>query len=102
MFIKPNGSENGIAVFDFASSGYKKITDAGSFPVWLNDNRHFIFTGDDTVFLGDTETDKITELYKPPVYELQQANISPDNQLLFFRYLEVEADVWLIDASRGQ
>jgi serine/threonine protein kinase len=91
--------ENGIAVFDFAAASYEKLTDAGGFPFWLNDSRHFIFTSQRAVFLGDAETKKITELYRAPAYELQQANISPDNQLLFFRYLEVEADVWLVDAS---
>ena len=77
------------------------MTEAGSSPFWLNDNRHFIFIDRNTIFLCDSQTKKTTELYKPFAYEIQQANISPDNKAIFFRYLQVDSDVWLIDAMQN-
>ena len=98
-FSAPDGDESGIGVFDFDTQTYEKLTEFGSTPFWLGDNRHFIFTSRNTILLGDMQTKKINELYKPAEYQLQHANISPDNKMIYFRYLQVDADVWLIDAS---
>lgn len=99
VFFSPNLSERGIGAFDFETSKYEKITDIGAFPVWLGDSRHFIFTSQNTVYLGDAFTKKIAALYKPPTYELHHAAVSPDNRMIYFRYLQVDADVWLLNAS---
>jgi serine/threonine protein kinase len=101
-FFELGGSENGIALFDFETSKYEKITESGDLPFWLNDNRHFIFSGWNAAYLGDTKTKKVTELFHPTAYELQHANISPDNQMIFFRYLQIDADIWLLDNTANQ
>ncbi len=95
-------SENGISVFNFKTSTYEKMIDSGSYPIWLKDNRHFIFEKQNTIFAFDTQTKKTTEIYKPLSYAIQHANVSPDNRLIYFRYLQVDANVWLLDASQGQ
>ena len=77
------------------------MTDSGSYPVWLNDNRHFMFDKQYSLFIGDTQTKQTKEIYKIPSYQLQHADISPDNRLIYFRYLQVDADVWLLDASQN-
>ena len=99
VFFEPNGDERGIAVFDFETAKYEKLTEIGATPFWLSDNHNFIFTSRNTIYLGDAMTKKITELYKPSAYELQHANVSPNNRMIFFRYLQVDADVWLLDVS---
>ncbi len=99
IYFETDGDERGIGLFDLDTSKYEKMIDYGSTPFWMNDNRHFIFTSRNTVFLCDSTTKKVTEIYKTSSYELQHAGISSDNQLIFFRYLQVDADVWLIDAS---
>jgi Tol biopolymer transport system component len=99
IYFEPDGDEYGVGVFNLETNVYEKMTESGSNPFWLNDNRHFIYTDRNAIFLCDTQTKKTTELYKPFAYELQHANISPDNKMIFFRYLQVDADVWLIDAS---
>ncbi len=100
IYFEPDGDENGIGVFNFETSKYEKMTDNGSVPFWLKDNRHFIFTDRNAIFLCDSATKKITELYKTSAYELQHAAISADNRMIFFRYLQVNADVWLIEAAQ--
>ena len=102
VFFAPNGDERGIAVFDFETSKYETITEIGSTPFWLGDSRHFIFTSRNTIYLANAGSKKITELYKPPAYELQHANVSPDNRKIFFRYLQVDADVWLLNISPNE
>ncbi len=101
-FFELGGSESGIALFDFETSKYEKITESGTLPFWLNDHRHFIFSSRNAAYLGDTKTKKINELFKPTAYELQHANISPDNQMIFFRYLQIDADIWLLDNTFDQ
>lgn len=100
IYFEPDGDEYGVGVYNLETGASEKMTESGSSPFWLNDNRHFIYTDRNAIFLCDTQTKKITEIYKPFAYELQHANISPDNKMIFFRYLQVDADVWLIDASQ--
>ncbi|MDQ3801328.1 MAG: protein kinase [Acidobacteriota bacterium] len=99
VYFEADGDERGIGVFNLETGVHEKMTESGTSPFWLNDNRHFIYTDRNAIFLCDTLTRKVTELYKPFAYELQQANISPDNKMIFFRYLQVDANVWLIDAA---
>lgn len=100
IYFESDGDENGIGVFDFEKNSFEKIIETGSNPFWLKDNRHFIFTDRNTIWLCDTQTKQSFELYKPFSYEVQHANIAPDNKSIFFRYLQVDADVWLLDASK--
>lgn len=99
IFFEPDGDESGTGIYDLEKQTFEKITDSGSNPFWLNDNRHFIFIDKNTLFLCDSSTKKTTELYKPLVYEIQHAAPSPDNKSIYFRYLQVSGDVWLLDAS---
>ena len=100
VYFEDDGDENGIGIFNFDTNNFERITETGTSPFWLNDNRHFIFTDRNTIWVCDTQTKQISELYKPFAYEIQHANIAPDNKSIFFRYLQIDADVWLLDASQ--
>jgi Tol biopolymer transport system component len=102
IYFEPDGDETGTGVFDFEKKTFEKMTESGSSPFWMNDNRHFIFIDRNTIFLCDTQTKKINELYKPASYEIQQAVPSPDNKTILFRYLQVDADVWLVESTKNQ
>jgi Tol biopolymer transport system component len=101
-FFEDDGDERGIGVYSFETNSYEKITEEGEYPIWLNDNRRFTYNKDEKIFLADTQTRKISLLYSPPSYQIQQPNISPDNKMIFYRYLQIDSDVWLIDASQNQ
>ena len=101
QFEADSNNEKGILVYDFRTKTYEKMTEFGSYPIWLNDNRHFIYDYKNTIFVFDTQTKKQNEIYKPESYEIQHANISRDNRLIYFRYLQVDADVWMLDASQN-
>jgi eukaryotic-like serine/threonine-protein kinase len=100
-FFGSENEKNSLRVFDFKTSTYEKMSDFGGSTSWLKDNRHILFEKNNTLFIGDTLTKKITEIYKPESYEIQHAKISSDNRLIYFRYLQVDADVWLLDASQS-
>ncbi len=101
LLFENENNEQGIVVYDIKTKTYEKMTDSGSYPVWLNDSRHFMFDKQYSLVIGDTQTKTLKEIYKIPSYQLQHADISPDNQLIYFRYLQVDADVWLLDASQN-
>ena len=102
VYFEPDGDEVGIGFYNLETQTSEKITNTGSSPSWLNDNRHFIFVNKNTISICDTQTKKITELYKPSAYDIEQPRISPDNKTIYFRYLEVNTDVWLLDATKTQ
>jgi Tol biopolymer transport system component len=58
LLYETESNENGIVVFNFKTSTYEKMTDSGSYPIWLKDNRHFIFDKQNTLFVCDTQTKK--------------------------------------------
>lgn len=90
------GSERSIYVLDLENGTLKEIIEDGTGPVWLRDSRHFIYTWSNAVHLCDTVTTICRLILQPEGYETQHANISKDNTLLFYRYLQVDADVWMI------
>ncbi len=101
LMFETENNEQGIVVYDRKTSTYEKMTDSGSYPIWFNDSRHFMFDKRDSLYVCDTQTKTVKEIYKIPTYELQHANISADNRLIYFRYLQVDTDVWMLDASQN-
>lgn len=95
-FVKENGGNGGIGIYSFSSGGYEKIVDAGGYPSWLKDSRKFIFTRKSTIYLGDIESKTDHAIYSPSSYVIQHPSISSDNRTISFRFLQVEADVWLL------
>ncbi|MBC7930002.1 MAG: serine/threonine-protein kinase, partial [Rubrivivax sp.] len=95
-FVNENGSNVGIGTYSFSSGSYEKIVDSGGYPNWLKDNRKFIFTRGSTIYLGDTESKKDQVVYSPSSYTIQHPSISSDNRTISFRFLQIEADVWLL------
>lgn len=93
-FIHEDGNEEGIGTFSFTSKTYQKVLDSGSSPSWLKDNRRFIFIQKGTIYLGDTLSRKAQPVFSPSSYVIQQPVIASDQKTIYFRFLQVEADVW--------
>ncbi|MBX7169450.1 MAG: protein kinase [Pyrinomonadaceae bacterium] len=97
-----DGNVDSLGVYDLRTSNFEKMADQGTSPFWLSDSRHFIFSNLKGIYLVDSETKKTTEILKPSDYEIQSPNISSDYKTLYFRYLQVDADVWLLDNSNSE
>ena len=95
-FISSDDNSSGIGIYSLDTKTYEKITGFGDYPSWLNDNRRFIFFYDNKIFIGDSITRKTRQLFSPLAHSIQHPAISPDNKFIYFRYLEVESDVWLL------
>jgi TolB protein len=95
-FVGEERNDGGIGTYSFSSGSYEKLIGIGVYPMWLKDNRKFIFIQNNTIYLADAESRKAQPIFTPPSDGIQGPSISPDNRTIFFRYLEVEADVWLL------
>jgi Tol biopolymer transport system component len=95
-FAEGDRNDGGVGTYSFSSGSYEKLIDTGGYPIWLKDNRRFIFIRKNTIYLADAENKKTQPIFTPSANGIQAPSISRDNRTIFFRYLEVEADVWLL------
>jgi serine/threonine protein kinase len=95
-FVVEDKNDAGIGTYSFSSDSYERLTNIGLYPGWLKDRRRFIFIEKNTIYLGDAESRKVQPLFKPSAHGIQTPSISSDNRTIFFRFLQVEADVWLL------
>jgi Tol biopolymer transport system component len=96
VLVGEERGESGIATFSFSTRAYERITNFGEYPGWLKDGRRFVFAHENRVYLGDARSKKTRELFAPPLHAIQNPAVSPDNRAIYFRFLQVEADVWLL------
>lgn len=95
-FVAEDRNETGIGTYSFSSASYEKLSEIGGYPTWLNDSRRFIFIHKTTIYLADAESRKARPIFAPTLHGLQSPSISSDNRTIFYRFLQVEADVWLL------
>lgn len=92
--ISEDKNDGGLAIYSFSNKSYQRIADFGSYPTWLKGNRKFIFIQKSTIYLGDSESRKAQAIFTPASNTIQHPSIAPDNKMIFYRYLQIEADVW--------
>jgi Tol biopolymer transport system component len=90
---------NGIAIYDFRKSTFKKLTETGLSPVWLNDSRRILFHTRDQVVLLDSETGASKYVLTAPLALFSAVAVSPDNRALYVALKAAESNIWLIDVS---
>ncbi|MCA1568206.1 MAG: protein kinase [Acidobacteria bacterium] len=95
-FVDEDRNNAGVGTYSFSSDRYERLTDIGAYPSWLKDDRKFIFIHQTTIYLADAESKKAQSIFKPSIHGLQTPSVSPDNRTVYFRFLQVEADVWLL------
>lgn len=86
----------GVFVYSFTSSHYERLTDFGWNPVWLNDNRRLIFVDMSKMYLLDTLTKQLREIYSIGSNEFRGHAISKDNRRLYYSVFSNEADIHLL------
>ena len=96
-WINSPSEHKGILTYSFATNNFERITDFGSRPVWLHDNRRMLFRDEGKLFLVNSETKKIQEisLHSPnPVIEY---GLTGDSRTLYYTLLSTEADIWMVN-----
>jgi Tol biopolymer transport system component len=93
--FKPNG-KNGVVIYSFAAQSYRRVSDRGRQPIWLNDNRRLIYVDLGKMYLLDTLTGRERSFYSIDPDNFGTFMLSPDNRRLYFSRFSSEADVWLL------
>jgi len=87
----------GIIVYSFDSQQYERLTDFGSFPVWLSDSRRLLFQDQSKLYLIDSQSKKSHEVLSVAPHEFGNGVTLPrDDRMIYFSLLTTEADIWLM------
>ena len=93
---RQGGADIGIIAYSFESRSYEKLTDAGSFPIWLSDNRRALFLDQEKIHIVDSQTKKVHEILSVAPYAVGFLSISRDDRLIYYSIVQTEADVWMM------
>jgi Tol biopolymer transport system component len=89
---------SGIVVYSLDSQQYEKLTDFGTHPVWLSDNRRLLFQSQGKLYLIDSRSKKVRELLSVAPNEFGiGVTISRDDRQIYFSLRTTEADIWLMN-----
>lgn len=89
-----------VAIFDLTSRKFEKLTDFGTRPFWLADNRRLIFLNRDRLYLFDSKTKRMKEIFSAAPYLLQSFTLSKDNRTIYYTIQKNESDIWLANSPQ--
>jgi len=88
---------SGIVVYSLRSRMYRRLTNVGSWPVWLSDSRRLLFLNNDEILLIDSQSGRVRKVFSYARYDTGQAfGLSRDDRWIYFTVAVKEADVWLM------
>jgi eukaryotic-like serine/threonine-protein kinase len=93
--VTVNDSDQGIYTYSLETKEYEQITESGDRPLWLNDNRRFLFRSDGKIYIVDRYLKKPNELYSFSPNNISNPSITRDNRSIYIGIALNEADVWL-------
>ncbi len=91
----------GIWLYEIATHRYEKLTDTGSYPSWLPDGRHLLFTRQSGHAI--LMVDRVTREVHPIPVDLRgefdgfSMTTSRDGHTIYIAERELEADLWMLD-----
>jgi Tol biopolymer transport system component len=85
----------GVYIYHMASQKLHRQTESGFWPMWLNDNRRFLYTGNGMdISIYDMNTGK-SHVIMTPSGGFRDLRISDDNKKVYYLTESGEADIWL-------
>jgi hypothetical protein len=95
--VKGEGVFAGIFVYSFDSRQFEWLTDFGSYPRWLSDNRRLLFRHEDKLYLVDSRRRRVREVLSVvPQLAGSGLALARDDRVIYFPLWVTEADVWLM------
>ena len=96
-----SGQPGGIALYDTETKNYLDLTNEGTGPVWLGDNRRLMFDRTGQIGIVDRTSRKVETLdaFRPDgVRDLGRGGVSlpKDNRFIYFSVRMRQADIWLL------
>jgi eukaryotic-like serine/threonine-protein kinase len=92
-----NSPTPGIGYYSFAERKYERLGDFDASPVWLSDNRRFIFLAEGKAYIGDIVTKVVRPFFDAGPDDPRSLGIARDDSLLYFSVHQSESDIWLLD-----
>ena len=86
-----------VGCFSFETNQYERLTEFGGAAMWLPDDTRFVFVLGNKLYLGDSKTKRVRELFTSPENEIRSVDVSPDGELVYFTIYSSESDIWLLD-----
>jgi Tol biopolymer transport system component len=94
---RPDGSLNGVVIYDFRTGTYTRCTDFGRTSNWLGDSRRLLFYDSSGLSLLDTRSGRVRRVFTPePGYLVQFFGLSADYRSVFVSIGTSEGDIWLM------
>ncbi len=85
----------GVVVYSFDKQTYEQLTDSGSTPRWLNDNRRLLFLNESKLQIVDSLTRRVATVMEIPPDGFFGFAISGDEKLIYFTQASTEIDIWV-------
>ena len=98
--LPPAAGGSGIVVYSLASRAIQTISDFGDAPQWLPDGRRIVFAWGSRLYLADTASGEVRELYTLEDDVLGLGSVSNDGRWIYFSRTVTQADLWRIDWTR--
>jgi Tol biopolymer transport system component len=92
----------GVIVYSLESKQYQRLTDSGTNPVWLEDNRRLLFRDHGALFLVDSLAGETHEILSLEPDSIGTTSISHDNRWIYFTHISNEADIWMLTLDESQ
>jgi len=86
----------GIVIYDLTSRQYKRISDKGTGPSWMPDNRRLFYGHNSKIYLIDSQTKAVRELRLSPGELVDNPVLSADGRYLYYSVEDNEESIWLI------
>jgi eukaryotic-like serine/threonine-protein kinase len=97
--LREDGRSAGVVIYEPGSRSYRTVTDFGTFPAWLDDERRLIVSGRQTRYVVDVQTGKLKELERSAGFEEEFA-LARDGHALYTVQTQREGDVWMAILAR--
>ncbi|HEX9961771.1 MAG TPA: hypothetical protein VGB00_12600, partial [Pyrinomonadaceae bacterium] len=79
-----------------------EAADGDMIPSWLPDSRRFVFARGNKIYIADSETKKIKEIFSHQPEHIRAPFVSRDGRLLYYTAFSNQSDIWLLDNSQNQ
>jgi Tol biopolymer transport system component len=90
------GKSSGVFTYSLATRRYERITDFGSDPVWLSDNRRLLFIFRHKLYLVDTRAKQPREILSPDGLRVSLASPSRDDRQIYLSVISPESDIQML------
>jgi Tol biopolymer transport system component len=93
---RPGQAHLGITFYSPEDQRYEKLTDFGTRPAFLSDNRRLIFYHANKLYLLDSKSRRVREILSTDPDEITGMALMRDDRNIYFTLRLPEADIWLM------